>query len=240
MMHVDAQSQLHQYQQWVCKMLDVVAKPNTKAAYEPKEAEFLEFCDELYGKTDAPRHVNVDKVYRFLFYVSHRQKRKRGKKKATIGRFNLEEYNQVWSAKRGVVMSPDTNHVAPHVHFGDLPKDSPQWDCFNQYRCAIKKLHERNLKNQTTGADWARDIWTPWCKDLEQIVKQRKFIIRKALHKEKMNSDFTLLKGKGKDKLIEEMMWREGKNKSNLRNAFSSIRYENCLFLIGLAFYILC
>ena len=88
------------------------------------------------------------------------------------------------------------------------------------------------MKNKTTGADWAWDIWTPWCKDLEQIVKQRKFIIRKALHKEKMNSDFTLLKGKGKDKLIEEMMWREGKNKSNLRNAFPQLGTKIVCFLL--------
>lgn len=232
-MHVDAQSQLHQQQQWVHNILDLVAKPNTKKAYEPKEAEFLEFCHEVYGNSDAPLHVNFDKVYRFLFYVSHRQKRKRGKKKATSGRssrFNLVEYNQVWSARRGLVMSP--GNAAPHVSFGDLPTDAPQWNTFNQYRCAIKKLHENNLKNKLTGEDWARDIWTPWCKDLEQIVKQRKAILGRVFCQEKMNPDFTLLDGKGKDKLIEEMMWREAFARTTLRNAFPSIRYEIVCFLL--------
>ena len=234
--HVEAQSQLQQHQQYVGNVLDAIAKPNTKAAYEPKEAEFLEFCMEVCGNQDNPRHIDFNKVYKFLFYQAHRKVRPRGKKKGTSGYFNLEEYNQIWSATRG---SPDTNHATPpHLHFGDSEKESPGWDCFNQYKCAIRKLHDQNLRNKTTGLDWDQDIWNPWCKDLEKLVKRRKGIIRKAHHKEKMNSDFTLLKGKGKDKLIEEEMWKEGFIKSTLRHAFASIRYENCLFFNCLRFYI--
>ncbi|CAJ1970472.1 unnamed protein product [Cylindrotheca closterium] len=234
--HVEAQSQLQQHQQWVGNVLDAIAKPNTKAAYEPKEAEFLEFCRVVYGDDPVPCHVTFEKVYKFFYYVVHRQVRPRGKKKGTSGYFNLEEYNRIWSATRG---SPDTdtNHVPPHLCFGDLPEgegSSPGYDCFNQYKCAIKKLHEKNLRNKTTGLDWNQEIWTPWCKDLELLVKRRKGVMKKVHHKEKMNPDHTLLKGKGKDKLIEEEMWREGFTKSTLRNAFGSIRHR-LMFLFTLS-----
>lgn len=228
-MNADAQSQMHYQQQWVDRMITTIARPNTKLAYEPKQAEFLEFCDELYARDPVPRHINFDKVYRFLFYVCHRQKRKRGKKKSQANGnlyFNLAEYQQVWETRRGAAMSTDDEDAenAPHRIFEQLPTDAPQWNVFNQYRCAIKKLHDHNLKNKLTAVDWNQEIWTPWCKDLETIVKQRKILVNKALYKEKMNSDFTLLKGKGRDKEIEEMMWRDGFTKSNLRNTFPSIR----------------
>ena len=82
-MHVEDQSQLSQQRQWVGQMARATEKPNTKAAYEPKQVEFLEFCDEIYGSTATARHIDEDKVYRFLFYQTHHGKKKPGPKKKT-------------------------------------------------------------------------------------------------------------------------------------------------------------
>ena len=95
-MHADAQAEMQQQQQWVSSMLRLTSKPNTKAAYDPKGSEFLEFCSALYSN----QHIDFEKIYRFLFYVSHRSKRRRGRKKAgsagqSASRFDEAEYHQV-------------------------------------------------------------------------------------------------------------------------------------------------
>lgn len=223
---VEGQSQLEQKQAWVSAMLNVTEKPNTKAAYGPKQMEFLEFCDEVYANTETVRHINADKVYRFLFYVTHRMKKKRGRRKKgqPAGRlFDMKQYHSVWNTRRGVVVSPDNSTIPPHAQFADLPNDAPQWDVFNQYKCAIKRLHEQNKKNGTTSLVWGTDIITPWLKDLETIVKQRRVILKRIYHKEKMEVGFSLFNSQGKDKLIEDEMWKGG-FADNLRNAFPSIR----------------
>ena len=168
-MNADNMSQMAYQQQWIDRMIQAIAKPNTKLAYEPKQTEFLEFCDEMYGTEQVPRHVKFEKVYKFLFYVSHRSKRKRGKKTGERNGnayFNVAEFDEVWNFRRGTTTLSRSEPVenAPHRLFEELPTDAPGWNVFLQYRAAIKKLHDNNLKNKLTGESWSQDIWTPWCR----------------------------------------------------------------------------
>ena len=56
---------------------------NTKKSYEPKRAEFLEFCDKVYGylPSDQKQQVCPDKAISYMMYVAFREQKKRGKKK---------------------------------------------------------------------------------------------------------------------------------------------------------------
>ena len=131
-MHTEGQSQLDHHQAWIGTMIRATAKPNTKAAYEPKQLEFLEFCDEIYGNAATARHIDADKVYRFLFYVTHRKKKKPGPKKKgqkPAGSFDAEQYHKVWNTRRGVVISPDSGRVPPHQQFADLPEFQGESGC---------------------------------------------------------------------------------------------------------------
>jgi hypothetical protein len=56
---------------------------NTSIAYDPKVEEFRGYCDSLYNHLGAEVRYQVtpDKVYNFIFYQSHREKKKPGKGK---------------------------------------------------------------------------------------------------------------------------------------------------------------
>ena len=52
---------------------------NTKKSYEPKRAEFLEFCDKV--PSNQRQQVCPDKAISYMMYVAFREQKKRGKKK---------------------------------------------------------------------------------------------------------------------------------------------------------------
>jgi hypothetical protein len=56
---------------------------NTSIAYDPKVAEFNGYCDAMYAHigVDIRYQVTPEKVYNFLFYQSHREKKKPGSRK---------------------------------------------------------------------------------------------------------------------------------------------------------------
>jgi hypothetical protein len=57
---------------------------NTSIAYDPKVAEFNGYCDAMYAHVgvDIRYQVTPEKVYNFLFFQSHCEKKKTGRGKA--------------------------------------------------------------------------------------------------------------------------------------------------------------
>ena len=50
------------------------AKPkNTSKAYDPKKAEFFQYCDSVFGSETGSRIVTEDKTYGFICYHAHRE-----------------------------------------------------------------------------------------------------------------------------------------------------------------------
>ena len=56
---------------------------NTKTSHEPKRAEFLEFCDKVYGFLPFGQKPQVcpDKAIRYMMYAAFREQKKRGEKR---------------------------------------------------------------------------------------------------------------------------------------------------------------
>lgn len=85
---------------------------NTKKSYEPKRAEFLEFCDKVYGfqPSDQKQQVCPDKAIRYMMYVAFREQKKRGKKRDSSDnskdKFIMSEYERIFS-KVAALSSPD-------------------------------------------------------------------------------------------------------------------------------------
>ena len=67
---------------------------NTSKAFDPKEAEWYQFCDSAYGEDAFKYSITTEKLYRFFYYQSFREKRNiknevdgTGKKKRTQRNF---------------------------------------------------------------------------------------------------------------------------------------------------------
>jgi hypothetical protein len=75
---------------------------NTSIAYDPKVAEFCGYCNAMYRHTgvNIRYQVTPEKVYNFLFYQSHREKKKQVKLRKERGRrpvsFLLPTTKQYW------------------------------------------------------------------------------------------------------------------------------------------------
>ena len=61
---------------------------NTSIAYNPKVAKFMGYCNAIYCHTgvNIRYQVTPEKVYNFLFYQSHREKKKQVKGREERGR----------------------------------------------------------------------------------------------------------------------------------------------------------
>jgi hypothetical protein len=59
--------------------------------------EFFDFCDCVYKHKPSPRNLSSEKVYRFMFYPSFREKNpSRGKLcGGGVRRFDREEYDRI-------------------------------------------------------------------------------------------------------------------------------------------------
>jgi hypothetical protein len=68
-----------QIQRSVQTMNDSFRPTNTSKVHEPKIEEFFGFCDSIYEDEPYKYNLSFEKVYRFMFYQSFREQKKRGK-----------------------------------------------------------------------------------------------------------------------------------------------------------------
>ena len=116
-----------------------------------------------------------------------------------------------------------------------VPSDPVSWPQFNNYKSALKSLHQEQVlngkgkANDFTGCDrdltWDGDIWKLDLKRLVDMVKKRKPMIARENFQEKQDDTFAFTRGSGVSDSIEKELWDTGgKYHRSLYRAFPSIR----------------
>jgi hypothetical protein len=191
---------------------------NTSDAYDPKVKEFKGYCDALYPNhgPDIRHLVTPDKVYNFLFYQSHREKRKPGRLKrgeVPEGIFSLTGYRTVVGRYAG---KSSEEWVAP--------SNPVQIQQVNTYKSSLMGLHKEQVANKANKYVWTHHIWTCHCEELYKLVKARRNKMKKANYVEKVDETFSFFKATGKAEQLENAVWLKGCNRG-LRAAYPAIRY---------------
>jgi hypothetical protein len=192
---------------------------NTTIAYDPKVAEFRGYCDAQYAHlgADVRYQVTPDKVYNFIFYQSHREKKKpgkgkRGEREKKAGVFSPGNYRAVIG--RYANKSP-SEWVAP--------TNPVQFQQVNTYKSSLIKLHKEQVANKCNSYVWTHHIWTCHCEALYKLVKSRRNSMKKANYVEKVDETFSFFKAHGKAEKIENAIWLKS-SKRGLRAAYPAIR----------------
>jgi hypothetical protein len=193
---------------------------NTTIAYDPKLKEFKGYSDAMFShqSVEVRYLVTPPKVYEFIFYQSHREKRKAGRLKrgesATDreGSFSLSNYQSVMGRYRG---KPSTEWVPP---------TSPlQFQQVNTYKSSLIELHKEQVANNASTFVWNHHIWTCHCIELYKLVKACRNRTKKDNYVEKVDESFSFFKAQGKAGKIEDAIWLKASNRG-LRAAYPAIR----------------
>jgi hypothetical protein len=119
-------------------------RDNTSIAYDPKVLEFKRYCDCQYPhEPEFVRHlVSPDKVYNFMFYQAHRDKRKPGRQKrdapvSEFGAFSNHDYDSVIGRYVG---KPCSEWVQPKNPLG--------YQQVNTYKSSLIELHKEQVANR--------------------------------------------------------------------------------------------
>ena len=191
---------------------------NTNFAYDPKQEEFIQFCDYAFPSNPSlgsvSSTVTPDKVFQFLYYVSRRGKRKTKKKKDEIKfdkvTFELVRNNVNWIADDPVGEST-----------------------MKQYHGAIIRLWQRQLD---TGANnyTKEQIMSENSKFLLKSVRQRKARVEAANCVEKNTFTTKAFEVAKRVPEIEEWMWmRQSEttmySMSSLRHRYFMLKTHNAI-----------
>ena len=82
----------------VWRLLELDDNERTKKAYQPKMKEYYEFVKTIYPDDPQWLILQRDKMYRFMYYLSFRNKKKVGGTRAgqnKAGTFDVEAYQEV-------------------------------------------------------------------------------------------------------------------------------------------------
>ena len=126
--------------------LDSLVKENTKIAYLGKIREFKEYCDFVFPyETDCRYCVDCDKLYGFLWYQVHRDKRSlKGKKRGAVEKFNPVDYQAVYDKYAMLTSVEDVRD----------PEDPLGYDSINTYRSAIRSYYAKQYENKSNSYRW--------------------------------------------------------------------------------------
>jgi hypothetical protein len=194
-------------------------RTNTSIAYDPKVLEFQRYCDYQYPhEPETVRHlVAPDKVYNFMFYQAHRDKRKPGKPKrgaptSDFGGFSSHDYDSVIARYVG---KPPSEWVQPKNPLG--------FQQVNTYKSSLIELHKEQVANRANTYVWSHHIWTIHCEELYKFVLARKPLVDRLNYKEKVDQSFSFFKAHGKAHALENAMWLKACN-VGLRSVFRAVR----------------
>ena len=124
------------------------AKPdNTEKSFTPKVVEYHQFCECAYPNSVAKCHLECDKIYRFMFYLSFREQKKRGKKEPNEIQFDSAAHDGVMSS---FVEANGELTIWPN------PKKPIGAATFSQCKAVLKLIHRHEAAARTTVANqWA-------------------------------------------------------------------------------------
>ena len=207
----------------------------TEKAYAPKEREWFQFCETVFGPPLLAEHgknsvgelppavlatlhlVTPDKAYAFIYYHAHRKQYRRG----IEAKFKVEDYNRVMTEFGG------TNPPQP-----DHPVDYSQ---INNYCSSVHSIWDQQFSAKTNSYKW-EEIYTKNVRELKTKVQVRAPINKRMRAEEKICqqiSPYYYLKYVPK---ICRYMFSRGAHASK-REVFSSLRNS---FTFKLTFHSIC
>ena len=204
----------------VVRTVWIASRPaNTAMAYDPKNREYMAFCEHVYrGIPISSRYtVSTDKVFYFLFYHAFRNQYVRG------GRSRSEEHG--FSAADYDSVTTRWAHYQDRFERGEIdgipdPEKPLQADAINTYKSILYNQWLDQVSNGANGLTWDL-IYTRKCKELVNLVKERKRRIKRKNYAEKVDGEFTPFTSMAQVGNIESAFWDHGKT---VRESVPSLR----------------
>ena len=137
-------------EQGVLQLRESLRPSNTAKAQDPKEEEYMQFCDALYPQ-DIHRHIlNSDRVYRFMFYQAFREKRRTGgrRQNSQLNFFDVDAYNNVMESTGATTGGTVVNFPTPEKPTGPA--------VFNAYKAVMRKIYKKQVAQRVLSDHWDR------------------------------------------------------------------------------------
>ena len=138
--------------------------------------------------------------------------------------FNKEKYDDLMVPFSGITPGQRLLENAPYV---ENPISKSQ---FNTYKSALKRVYKAQVARCVHSLHWDH-IWLPALEELHKLVKQRKAIIDKLNHKEKVTGEFSPYAMVGSYSDIEDELWKDSNGRS-WRQTVANLRHRYCLLFL--------
>jgi hypothetical protein len=188
----------------------IASRPkNTSLAYDPKNREYMAFCDHAY--VDSPissRYtIGTEKVFLFLFYHAFRNHYDRGgKSRKEEHGFSGLDYDTVtskWALYKSRFASGEIADIPD-------PEKPLQADAINTYKSILYNQWLDQASNGANSLTWDL-IYTRKCREVVNLVKERKRRIKRKTYAEKVDGEFAPFTSMAQVGNIEAAFWDHGK-----------------------------
>jgi hypothetical protein len=132
---------------------------STTTVYDSKSNKYFQYCTSFYPNDPYAKVLSQYKVYRFMFYQSFRNQKKRGGKsedRATGTKFSRADYDEVMGRYENF-FSSDNNRAAPPEPTKPVGKQT-----IDQYKAVLRWVYKTQTAQRVLGVVWDQ-IWTLPC-----------------------------------------------------------------------------
>jgi len=207
---------------------DVAAEftpPNTLKQYSSKIKEYRLFCEHVYPNYDFKYVIKATHLYRFLFYTSFREsKRRGGRNKNPPPTFDAAGYDALMQR-----YYPNADGQLPSTPLDEIhPKKPISLQTFDAYKAAIRHEYKRQVADGNNSQHWEQ-IWLMNHEELKKVVATRKTRTDKANYVEKVGAEFQPYAAVEEYSLIEDCIWETSGRNNKIRDTTSHMRHRYCL-----------
>jgi hypothetical protein len=192
----------------------------TKNTLDGKVEEYNQYCELVYPQDQFKYNLSSVKVYRFMFYLTFRNQKKRGKPKAgqSVNRFDLEDYRATMASyyQGDEATDPDVIPVQP--------SNPISISSFESYKQALRGIYKDQVAMRVINVPWDH-IWTQPFDNLKLHVKERIPHHKKANYHEKVTSEFQPYETVEKFPDIEALMWDDS-HRTTRRSIHCGLRHR--------------
>ena len=202
---------------------------NTKKTYIPKVKEFVEFLQYQYGNQPFPLNLTADKIYRFFFFLTFREQKKRGGRNPESSGFDAVAYEEVMKQFRDRQAAGNINYLDVCEDYKE-PENPVSFQIFVQYKAVVRRIYQLQLARGAISFHWDQ-LWLPDTTALYRHVQQRQPEVDKSNYKEKINAEFSPYLIVEQYPLIEQELWNDS-NKSGYREVCTNLRHRMCMLYL--------
>jgi Centromere DNA-binding protein complex CBF3 subunit, domain 2/Transcriptional activator of glycolytic enzymes len=204
---------------------------NTAKTMDNKIREFFQFCDLQYPNDPYNYILEFEKVYRFMFYQSFREQKKRGgSKQERLARaqgdyFDNELYVSIVSRFNSI---PDEGPDVPRLF--PIPKNPIGVSTFDMYKAVFRKIYKVQLARKVNERHWEQ-IWQLGLDELYHHVKERAPKLKKETYQEKVDGAFSPYSIVEHYDKIEAQFWDDS-NTQGRRSIHCALRHRFCILYL--------